>query len=56
MGYGASAKTLVGPKFPIPLSALWDCAFDASLISFAEDGTVLRSPVLSEAGRAAHSR
>lgn len=29
------------------LSALWDAAFDAGLISFADDGTVLRSPVLT---------
>jgi len=31
------------------LSALWDCAFDAGLISFADDGAVLRSPALSKA-------
>jgi hypothetical protein len=31
------------------LSALWDCAFDAGLISFADNGEVLRSPRLSEA-------
>lgn len=29
------------------LSALWDAAFDAGLISFADDGTVLRSPALT---------
>ena len=29
------------------LSALWDAAFDAGLISFAEDGAVLTSPALS---------
>ena len=29
------------------LSALWDAAFDAGLISFADDGTVLRSPNLT---------
>jgi hypothetical protein len=29
------------------LSALWDAAFDAGLISFADDGTVLRSPSLT---------
>jgi hypothetical protein len=29
------------------LSALWDAAFDAGLISFDDDGTVLRSPKLS---------
>ena len=31
------------------LSALWDCAFDAGLISFADTGEVLRSPRLTEA-------
>jgi hypothetical protein len=35
------------------LSALWDAAFDAGLISFADDGTVLTSPELSAAARAA---
>jgi hypothetical protein len=30
------------------LSALWDAAFDRGLISFADDGTVLASPRLSE--------
>jgi hypothetical protein len=29
------------------LSALWDAAFDAGLISFADDGAVLRSPKLT---------
>ena len=29
------------------LSALWDAAFDAGLISFADDGSVLRSPSLA---------
>lgn len=29
------------------LSALWDAAFDCGLISFADDGTVLRSPQLT---------
>jgi hypothetical protein len=29
------------------LSALWDATFDAGLISFADDGTVLRSPKLT---------
>jgi hypothetical protein len=29
------------------LSALWDAAFDCGLISFADDGTVLRSPALT---------
>src|SRR5215472_1248794 len=29
------------------LSALWDAAFDAGLISFADDGTILRSTKLS---------
>lgn len=33
------------------LSALWDAAFDRGLISFADDGTVLASPQLSEAAR-----
>jgi hypothetical protein len=33
------------------LSALWDAAFDRGLISFADDGTVLASPRLSEAAR-----
>lgn len=31
------------------LSALWDAAFDAGLISFADDGSVLRSPNLTAA-------
>lgn len=30
------------------LSALWDAAFDAGLVSFADDGTVLRSPSLTD--------
>lgn len=29
------------------LSALWDAAFDCGLISFADDGTILRSPELT---------
>ena len=33
------------------LSALWDAAFDRGLISFADDGTVLVSPQLSESAR-----
>jgi hypothetical protein len=33
------------------LSALWDAAFDRGLISFADDGTVLTSPKLSETAR-----
>ena len=33
------------------LSALWDAAFDAGLVSFAYDGTVLASPELSAAAR-----
>jgi hypothetical protein len=35
------------------LSALWDAAFDAGLVSFADDGTVLAGPVLSSAARIA---
>jgi hypothetical protein len=35
------------------LSALWDAAFDCGLISFADDGTVLASPKLSEPSRGA---
>jgi predicted restriction endonuclease len=35
------------------LSALWDAAFDRGLISFANDGTVLASPALSETTRKA---
>lgn len=35
------------------LSALWDAAFDAGLISFADDGTVLRSPNLTADAAAA---
>lgn len=31
------------------LSALWDAAFDAGLVSFDDDGCVLRSPALSPA-------
>jgi len=34
------------------LSALWDAAFDAGLISFADNGTVLASPDLSAAALA----
>lgn len=30
------------------LSALWDAAFDRGLVSFADDGSVLTSPQLSE--------
>jgi hypothetical protein len=33
------------------LSALWDAAFDRGLISFADDGTVLANPQLSESAR-----
>lgn len=35
------------------LSALWDAAFDSGLISFADDGTVLRSGELTSAAAAA---
>jgi hypothetical protein len=35
------------------LSALWDAAFDQGLISFADDGTPLGSPKLTEAARKA---
>jgi predicted restriction endonuclease len=35
------------------LSALWDAAFDCGLISFADDGTVLRSPKLTSEAAAA---
>ncbi|MBV9203314.1 MAG: HNH endonuclease [Alphaproteobacteria bacterium] len=35
------------------LSALWDAAFDAGLVSFADDGTALASPELSAAARTA---
>ena len=31
------------------LSALWDAAFDAGLISFDDEGSVLRSPALTPA-------
>src|SRR5271169_47373 len=33
------------------LSALWDAAFDAGLVSFADDGTALASRGLSPAAR-----
>jgi hypothetical protein len=33
------------------LSALWDAAFDKGLVSFADDGTPLASPKLSELAR-----
>jgi putative restriction endonuclease len=29
------------------LSALWDAAFDAGLVSFADDGTAIASPRLT---------
>lgn len=35
------------------LSALWDAAFDKGLVSFADDGSVLVSPSLSEVARTA---
>lgn len=35
------------------LSALWDAAFDAGLVGFADDGTALANPELSTAARAA---
>ena len=35
------------------LSALWDAAFDAGLVGFADDGTPLASPLLSASARAA---
>lgn len=35
------------------LSALWDSAFDSGLISFTDDGTVLRSPKLTNEAAAA---
>lgn len=35
------------------LSALWDAAFDAGLVSFADDGAVLVRPELSAAARTA---
>ena len=34
------------------LSALWDSAFDCGPVSFADDGTVLASPQLSQRARA----
>lgn len=37
------------------LSALWDAAFDRGLVSFAEDGTTLCSPSLSQDARDALS-
>jgi predicted restriction endonuclease len=37
------------------LSALWDAAFDAGLVSFADDGTVLTAVALSAAACAALS-
>lgn len=38
------------------LSALWDAAFDAGLVGFADDGTALAGIGLSDAGRAALGR
>jgi hypothetical protein len=35
------------------LSALWDAAFDAGLVSFADDGTVLSSQNLTPLSAAA---
>ena len=35
------------------LSALWDGAFDAGLVSFADNGTILAKPELSAAARTA---
>jgi putative restriction endonuclease len=35
------------------LSALWDAAFDAGLVSFADDGTLLAAVSLSPAARVA---
>ena len=35
------------------LSSLWDAAFDAGLISFADDGSVLRSTALTAEAAAA---
>ncbi|MGP0089684.1 MAG: HNH endonuclease [Xanthobacteraceae bacterium] len=35
------------------LSALWDAAFDKGLVSFADDGTPIASPALSDAARKA---
>jgi hypothetical protein len=35
------------------LSALWDAAFDRGLVSFADDGTALAGPKLSESARKA---
>ena len=35
------------------LSALWDAAFDQGLVSFADDGTALASPVLGAVARRA---
>jgi predicted restriction endonuclease len=35
------------------LSALWDAAFDQGLVSFADDGTVLASSLLSTVARQA---
>lgn len=35
------------------LSALWDAAFDAGLVAFADDGTALASPELGAAARTA---
>jgi predicted restriction endonuclease len=35
------------------LSALWDAAFDRGLVTFDDDGGVISSPSLTEAGRSA---
>jgi putative restriction endonuclease len=35
------------------LSALWDAAFDQGLVSFADDGTALSSPLLGAVARQA---
>jgi hypothetical protein len=39
------------PHNGLLLSALWDAAFDRGLVSFADDGTVLTNPQLSETAR-----
>jgi hypothetical protein len=45
----ATPRRAMGSRSP----PLWDAAFDRGLISFADDGTVLAKPQLSESARTA---
>ena len=50
---GQSVMTPIDVHNGLLLSALWDAAFDHGLVSFADDGTPVLSPQLTEPARIA---